>query len=296
MAHQTTLSNERIGVGLTSLGGTLTSIVDRTSGVEYLWQADAAYWGGQAPILFPICGSIRGDRATTLGGRELAMPRHGIVRKREWELEGACDDAATYVIRSDEETRAAYPYDFELRSRYRISGPVLEVSYEVTNVGEAELPYFVGGHPGFRCPFAEGDAFEDCYLEFEHEETCTVADPVTETGLIDIDVRHPLMDHARTLDLAHELFHRDAQIMDELRSRTVRLRSRRSAGGVELGFGGFPYLIVWSSANDGPFVALEPWTGLSTCNDEDDVFEHKRNVQVLAPGQTKAYSFTVTLL
>lgn len=44
---------------------------------------DAAYWSGQAPVLFPICGSIRGDKAVTLDGKELAMPRHGIVRKEE---------------------------------------------------------------------------------------------------------------------------------------------------------------------------------------------------------------------
>ena len=28
-----------------------------------------------------------------------------------------------------------------------------------------------------------------------------------------------------------------------------------------------------------PFIALEPWTGLSTCSDEGDVFEEKRNIQ-----------------
>lgn len=32
-------------------------------GLEYLWQGDAEYWSGQAPILFPICGSIRDNKA-----------------------------------------------------------------------------------------------------------------------------------------------------------------------------------------------------------------------------------------
>ena len=295
MSAGCTISTEKISVGLTEAGGTLTSIKD-AEGTEYLWQGDAAYWGGQAPILFPICGSIRGDRARTQDGSELAMPRHGLVRKRDWRLERADETSAVFVFQSDEQTLAGYPYPFRLRSRYEVNGPTLTVTYEVTNIGERSMPFQVGGHPGFRCPFVEGDAYDDCYLEFEREEDCTAPEPVTETGLIDIDVRHPVLEGARVLPLAHELFHKDAQILDELVSRRVRLRSRTSEKGVELAFDDFPYLIVWSSANDGPFVALEPWVGLSTCNDEDDVFEHKRNIQVAAPGETRSYAFTVTVL
>ena len=70
-----TLKNECLEVRFTTKGGTLTSIKD-SKGTEYLWQGDAKYWSGQAPVLFPICGSIRDDRAKTLDGKELAMPRH----------------------------------------------------------------------------------------------------------------------------------------------------------------------------------------------------------------------------
>ena len=69
MSQTCTISTEAIKVGLTSLGGTLTSVAD-AEGTEYLWQGDATYWGGQAPILFPICGSIRDDRARTQDGSE----------------------------------------------------------------------------------------------------------------------------------------------------------------------------------------------------------------------------------
>ena len=55
----------------------------------------------------------------------------------------------------------------------------------------------------------------------------------------------------------------------------------------------FPYLILWSSAN---FVAIEPWTGLSTCSDEGDWFEEKRNVQSVEAGESKEYSYSVSVL
>ena len=56
------LKNEYLTVQFKTLGGQLTSIKDK-DGIEYLWQADPNYWNGQAPILFPICGSLRNDWA-----------------------------------------------------------------------------------------------------------------------------------------------------------------------------------------------------------------------------------------
>ena len=56
-------------------------------------------------------------------------------------------------------------------------------------------------------------------------------------------------------------------------------------------FDGFDYLGVWSAANDAPFVALEPWRGTATGTDEDDVFEHKRGMDFLEPGESAEYAF-----
>ena len=44
------------------------------------------------------------------------------------------------------------------------------------------------------------------------------------------------------------------------------------------------------------FVALEPWSGTSTCSDEDDVFEHKRGVRFLEPGEHETLSFVIEIL
>ena len=57
-----TLKNKDLTVVFESFGATLHSIKDK-DGVEYLWQGDKEFWSGQAPVLFPICGSIRNDEA-----------------------------------------------------------------------------------------------------------------------------------------------------------------------------------------------------------------------------------------
>ena len=55
------VKSDQLTVQFKTLGGALSSIKDR-EGIEYLWQGDATYWSGQAPVLFPICGSLRERR------------------------------------------------------------------------------------------------------------------------------------------------------------------------------------------------------------------------------------------
>ena len=77
---------------------------------------------------------------------------------------------------------------------------------------------------------------------------------------------------------------------------TLTLRSRVSGHGVKIDFADFRYIGIWSALGDAQFVALEPWTGFSTLDTEDDVFEHKRDITLLDPGAVDERSFTVTLL
>lgn len=288
------ISSSELTVGLDTFGGTMTSVQDR-NGTEFLWQGDKTFWSGQAPVLFPICGSIRDDKAVTESGKMLAMPRHGLVRKREFTLVSQTKNSASFVIESDEGMLAQYPYAFRLHTAYQVEDCRITVTYTAENLSDEVMPFQIGGHPGFCCPFEAGTDYTDYYLELEKEESCTVPTPVTETGLIDMAHRSPFLNGEKRIPLRHELFHRDSVILDELQSRKIRFVSKQSGHGVEVDFADFPYLILWSSSNDGPFIALEPWIGLSTCSDEDDIFEHKRNIQRLAPKESRAYSFSISV-
>lgn len=289
-----TLKNEQLEVTFTSLGASLHSIKDN-DGVEYLWQGDKTYWSGQAPVLFPICGSIRADEAKIGGNKLTKMPRHGIVRKKEFVCEEVKDNCIRFSIESNEELLQQFPYPFKLELLYKLEGSSITTTYRVTNTGSEKMPFFIGGHPGFNCPLNKGEDYSDYYLEFDKNETCTVPTPVPETGLIDMEHRTTFFENANKLRLSHDLFKVDAIILDKLKSRSVKLCSDKNKNGIKLDFEQFPYLILWSSANDGPFIALEPWIGLSTCSDEGDVFEEKRNVQMVNPKESKKYSFVITI-
>ncbi len=55
-------------------------------------------------------------------------------------------------------------------------------------------------------------------------------------------------------------------------------------------------LLIWSAVGNAPFVAFEPWTGISSCNDEDDTFEKKRGMTVLNPNETISFRFKITMI
>ena len=155
--------------------------------------------------------------------------------------------------------------------------------------------FYLGGHPAFNCPIVAGDDYTDYYVEFEKEETCSVPEQLTETGLLNLQNRTDFLKNTRRLPLSFDLFAKDAITFDELQSRSVKLASDKHGHSVQIDFADFPYLILWTTANKGPFLAIEPWLGLSTCSDEGDQFEEKRNVQFAAPGESKSYSFTITI-
>ncbi len=289
-----TIKSSGISAQIRSLGAQLTSI-QNTDGLEYLWQGDAQHWSGQAPVLFPIVGTIRNGK-TEIEGKTYEMKRHGFARNMEFQLLEQQEDRAVFSLRANEETRKMYPFDFELQIIYRVEGCRLTNEYVVINHDGRQMPFVVGGHPAFNCPITAGENFEDYVVEFEKEETADCPSVNMSTGLIDFGNCRRVLDGERAIPMRHDVFYKDALIFDSLKSRKVKLYSKKSGKGVEMDFPGFDYLGVWSAANDGPFVALEPWTGCATCEDEDDVMEHKRNMTKLQPGEKFSVAFSVTLL
>lgn len=290
----TTLHNENVSVTLKSLGAELTSIKD-ASGTEYLWQANPDFWSGQAPVLFPIVGCLRNGTATIGDNKTCSFGRHGLARRLEFDLVSSSDTSITYSLKANDKTKEQYPYDFELQMTYKLTEHGVKVSHTVINHDSVVMPYCVGGHPAFNCPVFENESFEDYIVEFEQPENAACAQ-LTEDGLINNADRVSVLENEAVIPVRHSLFYKDALVFDALKSRKVALKHKKTGHGILVSFPDFDYLGVWSSANDGPFVALEPWSGTSTCSDEDDVFEHKRGVRFLQSGESETLSFSIEIL
>ena len=138
--------------------------------------------------------------------------------------------------------------------------------------------------------------FENWVVEFEKEEVIDCPKFLPGSKLLDFSQTKRILDHERKLKLTHGLFYDDALICENTNSRQVKLYSILTGRGVEMEYGDFRYLGIWSAKNDAPFVALEPWTGCGTAQDEDDCFERKRGMKLLEPELSFKAAFTMNIL
>lgn len=291
MSTITTIANGRVSASIDSKGAQLMSL--RLDEGEYLWQGDERFWPRRAPVLFPIVGCLRNDRATSSQG-EVHLQRHGVARLYDHAIVEQTPSSVTYELTSTEETHAAYPFDFRLNMTYSVDGEKLEQTYEVTNTGSVDLPFTLGGHPAFNVPVPgeEGASFEDYELVFPEKWTAEVP-TIDEKGLHDFSRMHELFRDSDRMRLSHELIDRLLTVVFvDVPGRDVKLVGP-SGHGVEVSFDGFGYLGVWTASSEAPFVAIEPWVGCATAYDESDVFEEKRGTIALAPGQSCRRSFSM---
>lgn len=242
-------------------------------GREYLWSGDAEVWKGVAPVLFPAIGALK-DGGAAIGGTHYAVPRHGFARELPFEATEQGDDFITLTLTQSADTRKVYPFDFALSVTHRFLKNGFETRFTVENHSAREMPFLIGGHPGFRCPMDEGEQFSDYALRFAKPETGRVS--LCKGGLVAETAQAPLEADGRTLPLNHEDFDRlDTYIFDGLESRSVELIRRDTGRGVRLSFD-MPVLAVWTMPHKhAPYVCLEPWQGMPAYADETGRFEDK---------------------
>ncbi len=107
---------------------------------------------GGIPILFPICGNLP-DNTYTLDGQTYTLKQHGFARDLPWSVgETVTQNKAqvTLLLSSSEQTRAVYPFDFEVAFTYTLQGSSLEIAQRYTNRSERPMPFSTGLHPYFR--------------------------------------------------------------------------------------------------------------------------------------------------
>lgn len=274
-------------------GAQLNSL--KKDGREYLWQGDPSYWAGQAPVCFPIVGVLPDGEASAFG-KQCVMKRHGVARINPFEVLEKHSNSVMFIQKSSDETRAQYPFDYELKIKYTINGNTVTNEYIITNTGGDKMPFVIGGHPAFNCPVDGGENFEDYKVVFDRPISKPCLRPDHHTGLVDPEKKYDVMAGGDTLQLRHELFEEnDALIFEDCASKSVTLIGKNERG-IRIDFQDMSNLLIWSAVGNAPFVALEPWTGISSCLDEDGIFEHKRGMTVLSPDETISFKFKITMI
>ena len=296
MSEIISISSDSLTASIDTMGAQLMSL--RKDKSEYLWQGDSNWWPRRAPILFPIVGVLKDSKAESAEGT-ISLARHGLARLNQFEVVEQSPSSVTLQLKSTEETRKSYPYDFELKLIFSVAGDTLTQTYKVTNPANVVLPFTLGAHPAFNIPIpgVKTTALDQYHLLFTRSWT-SYGPSITDEGLCDYTTPQKLIADSDTLPLSWELIDCEKTItLEDVPDRRITLAASTEAPsavhGIQMDFEGFDYLGIWSAAPGCPFVALEPWCGIADTVDTDGVFEHKPGIISLEPGQSIAKTLNI---
>ncbi len=287
--RMTRLENEFLSVSVRTTGAEMTSLFNKKTGIEHLWQADPNVWNWHGPNLFPVVGESL-NKELRIDGQAYPVERHGFARKSDFALLPSTNTHAVYSLRSTKKTLPVYPYRFEFQVEYVLEGKKLTVTYRVLNEDSKRVYFSVGGHPAFNVPFLPGEAYADYYLEFEADTTLD-RHLLSEGGYFTGHTQPVPMDD-RILHLTSDLFNEDALVFKNLKSRKVTLRSTRNPHAVTVTYPPFPYLGVWAKPA-APFVCIEPWLGCADTEGRPVAIEDKELIQHVEPGGVFEAAFSI---
>ena len=284
-----TIENEYIRADFAAKGAELQSLKSKKHNLEYMWSGNPDFWGKYSPVLFPVVGALK-DGSYSFEGSEYKLPRHGFARDREFDVEQLNPTEVVFILKHDSDTLKIYPFEFELRLQYKISGAELICTYIVLNPADKNLLFSIGSHPAFATPVEGGLKYEDYFLQFNKDSNLSYHK--IDKDLIDNDtVTIPLKN--KILPLRHELFYDDALVFKTLKSDYISLRNTGNEHGIDFRFEGFPYFGIWA-AKDADFVCLEAWCGVADGTDHNQELSDKEGIVTLAPNSRWERSWSVT--
>ncbi len=282
------IAGRRLRAAINPFGAELTSLT--VDGAALMTDADPAFWTGHAPLLFPIVGRLNHD-TLRLDGREFAMKQHGFARRQPFEVIARKQNAVLFRLTANNETRAQYPFEFDLAVHYAIEDDELIIDVRIYNPSDhIALPASFGFHPAFAWPLPNGGERAAHKIVFAADEPGAIVQ--LDGGLFAGHRASPL--DGRTLPLADDLFVDDALIWDPVASRSVTYHDAQGPR-LRIDFPDTPQLGIWTKPG-AAFICIEPWHGHADPAGFQSDFRTKPGVFEIAPKADWTCKMVVTAL
>ncbi len=289
---QAVLENEKLKVTIQHFGAELCSLIKKDTGVEYIWNGDERYWKRNAPVLFPIVGSLK-NKEFLYNGQAYPMGQHGFARDTEFSLVSNTGTEAWFSLSSDESTVLKYPFAFTLEIGYVLTGTTLKVIWKVINEDEKKMYFSIGGHPAFMCPLNGEGKQTDYFISFDTKKDLTYS-KLSENGLV-YKKDNVLATENGMLSVSEHLFDEDALVIEGGQAHQVSLCRPEGNPYLTVTFDA-PLFGLWSPAKkNAPFICIEPWYGRCDSEDFTGTLEEREYGQELEIGEDFEVSFEITV-
>ena len=225
------------------------------NGKEYMWQADPAYWNRTSPVLFPFVGAVN-DGVYRHGDNEYKMGQHGFARDMDFELVESSEDSCKFFLKSTEETKAKYPFDFELAIGYKLLENGIKVIWEVKNSGSEVLQFSIGAHPAFNCNLNE----TSIRIMKDEKGLPEFVNSVFGKGLLTDKTKVIKLDDG-VMKLNEHSFDGDAYVIENGQTNRVEILGSDGEFILAVAYDS-PLVGIWSPpGKNAPFLCIEPWYG-----------------------------------
>lgn len=195
---------------------------------------------GGIPILFPICGNLP-DNTYTYKGQQYQLKQHGFARDLSWKVIEPSDNSLslTLVLDSNDQTRAVYPFDFQLSFTYQLKDSTLELQQRFTNRSTESMPFSTGLHPYFFTSDKSQLEFEIPASEYQDQITQEV---------------HPFWG---SFDLSRDELD---LVFKQVSDRTASVIDRGRGLKITLSYSDIYSTLVFWTVKGKDFYCLEPWS------------------------------------
>ena len=277
------ITNGVLTVEILETGAEIQS-VKNADGKEFIWNGDPAYWTGRAPIMFPICGGLKEDKYTYNGG-EYTLPKHGFAKLMEYEVESKEDSKVTMLLKSNEETKKAFPFDFEMRVIFALDDNKLITTYSVTNKGE-DMFFSVGSHEAYAIP----DGIENYHIQFDKD--VTLNSYILDGNLLE-DNYITVLENGNKFPLKDEYFAVDALVFKNVDFKKASLVSNNGERKITVEFPDCDYFLLWKKPQ-AKYLCLEPWAGVQDIIGSEYDISKKEGIVSLLAGKEYTNTHTIT--
>ena len=277
MPQQLVISNDKLKVTLSTVGAELQSV--KHEGEERIWIGNPDFWGLHAPLLFPVCGALKGN-TYNYEGNEYNMQMHGYVRFLEFYVENLSEHKVVFLHRSDEETLKTFPFRYELRVIYTICGSSIKIEYNIKNVENKKMYFSIGSHEAYNCP----EGIEAYSVIFQMAEDLNYS--IYNNGLLE-NTTENMGVGIKELPLKYEYFKNGALTFLNLKSKEFMLVNQNNGKTIKLKIDENPTAFTIWTIPGHPYICLEPWCGMSDFTDNYSDIKNKKGIIILPEHEQK---------
>lgn len=286
------LENEFLKISICKIGAELSSIFNKKTNTEYLWNGDPIYWKRSAPILFPFVGSLK-NKKYIYEGKDYPMEQHGFARDMDFSFLSANEKEIWYFLTSSEETYEKYPFMFRLEIGYILDEKTITIVWKVFNQDHKEMHFSIGGHPAFMCPLGGVGVQTDYYISFDTEKDITYS-TVNDQGLIYIKNNILKTEHG-LVPVTEDMFDNDTFVIEDGQAHKVSLCDKYKKPYLTVTFDTSIFGIWSPSKKNAPLICIEPWYGRCDSVDFNGVLSEREYGNTLLAGEFFQVSWEIVI-